>query len=78
MKNAFKNLWEKYVIKRYISAALQWGNNTSFGYNENWKRMEYWETKYKELGYVPVSYDVWVSCSQYLSKLRIKNETRAQ
>jgi hypothetical protein len=67
-----KNIWEKIVINRYTSAALNWGDASSFGYNDNRKRMEYWETKYKELGYVPVSYDVWVSCSQYKSQLRIR------
>jgi hypothetical protein len=72
MKQAIKKLWERFVIHKYVSAGLQWGNATSFGYNENRKRLEYWENKYKELGYVPVSYTIWVSCSQYLLHLGVK------
>jgi len=74
IKKIIKNLWEKLVIHKYVYYGIQWGNYGSFGYNGNWKKFEYWQTKYKELGYIPVSTHIWVSCSQYLSKLRIKNE----
>jgi hypothetical protein len=79
-----KNLWEKLVINRYVSIGLRWGDATSYlpimGKADGYDRMEesliFWERKYANLGYIPLSWEIWVSAGgygrQYEHYLRMK------
>lgn len=72
IKQTLKNLWEKFVIHKYASVGLHWGDLESYcfmgepyGYNSVCKSLDYWESKYEKLGYVPVDRDIWVSAGGY-------------
>jgi hypothetical protein len=72
MKQTIKNLWEKIVINRYVSAGLRWGDATSYafigeavGYKFMEKLLYFWEKYYKKLGYKPVNCHIWVDAGGY-------------
>jgi len=68
-----KKLWKKFVINRYISAGLSWGDAESYrpmlgkclGYESLVKRLNYWEAKYKKLGYRPIPMAAWILAGGY-------------
>jgi|688.fasta_scaffold433439_2 hypothetical protein len=83
MINFFKSLWEDFIISRYVSVGLQWGDAESYsfmgecvGYNSLCKSLERLETQYAKLGYKVVDRETWVLAGgygeEYESKLRIK------
>ena len=72
VKDLIKKLWEKIVINQYVSAGLQWGDATSYGfmgeavgYKSMEKRLKFWEKYYKKFGYEPVDCHIWVSAGGY-------------
>lgn len=74
MKNNqfFEKIWEKVVVHRYVSIGLHWGDLTSYGflgepygYGSICEKLEFWESKYRELGYTVIDRDVWVGAGGY-------------
>jgi len=72
VKDLIKKLWEKIVINQYVSAGLQWGDATSYGfmgeavgYKSMEKRLKFWEKHYKNFGYEPVNRHIWIGAGGY-------------
>lgn len=72
IKKFADNLWEKYVIHKYVKTGLHWGDLTSYtflgepeGYIYLCKDLEYWEAEYKKLGYIPLDRRRWVDAGGY-------------
>jgi hypothetical protein len=83
MINFFKKLWEDFIISRYVSVGLQWGDAESYsfmgecvGYKSLCRALERLETQYQNMGYKVVDRETWVLAGgygkEYESKLRIK------
>ncbi len=83
MISLFRNLWENFIISRYVSVGLQWGDAESYsfmgecvGYSSLCKALERLETQYAKLGYKVVGRETWVRAggygAEYESKLRVK------
>jgi hypothetical protein len=83
--NPIKTIWEKIVISQYVSAGLHWGDATSYGflgetvnYDSLTKRLQYWEARYVNLGYIPVRPQRWVESGgyglEYESQLKKRKE----
>lgn len=81
-KQLFRNIWEKIVIHKYVSTGLAWGDAESYwfmgepvGYESLCNRMNFWESKYKKLGYIPIERERWVEAGgygrEYESQLRV-------
>lgn len=72
IKQILKNLWERFVIYKYVSIGLHWGDLDSYlfmgepyGYDSACKSLDFWESKYEKLGYVPIDREVWVGAGGY-------------
>jgi hypothetical protein len=83
MINLLKRLWEDFIVSRYVSIGLQWGDAESYsfmgecvGYKSLCKALEKLETQYANLGYKVVDRKTWVLAGgygkEYESKLRVK------
>jgi hypothetical protein len=86
IKKIIKNLWEKLVVHKYVYYGLSWGFAESYSYMGEpvgfvslCKKMDFWESKYVKLGYLPVCKERWIEAGgygrEYESQLRrIKND----
>lgn len=69
----FHNLYERYIIWRYVRAGLMWGEADGYvliagecvGYESRERKFHYWEEKYKKLGYMPLSEWQWEESGGY-------------
>jgi hypothetical protein len=84
LKQTAKNLWEKFVIHRYVSSGLYWGDLESYTfmgepyrYGSACNSLDFWEAQYEKLGYLPINREEWVAAggygrTEYKSRLKIK------
>lgn len=77
VNNMFKKLYEKLIIRLYVRYGLKYGDELSYSFMGECvgsveDMFKYFETKYCNLGYIPVSLNDWVIAGGYRGKSHIE------